>query len=273
MANVLHILDVAGVSSILSYFYNKLERGKSDLIYHEKNSFSSSISRFYHGKSFRKYKMLLLKGFFKSFHYQIIHIHRAEVLVPLFKISGKKIILHYHGSDINEKNRSRNKMRIFCRSMADLIIYNGKKMEPYIITNKPVKKLFLPNPVDIEHFCLKDNKKRNGKLIFVSSNLDKDKTIEVASNLGQVDVIDLDKQQIPYSNMPEFLSKYELYIDIKIMPWGYTLPDMSTTALQALACGCKVYHDGKIIERLPEEFLPVNVINRLDQYYQDILKN
>lgn len=272
MAKILHVLDIAGVPSILSYYYNKLNKGKSDLIYHEKNSFSSTISRFYGGKSFQKYRSLLLKGFFKSFQYDIIHIHGAEILIPFFKLTGKKIVLHYHGSDINDKKRSRNKIRIFCRSLADLIIYNGKKMESNIITNRSVQKLYLSNPVDINHFHNK-NKKRSGKLIIVSGNLDKQKTIEEANALGKIDVIDLDKQHIPYSKMPEFLSNYEMYIDLKIMPWGYTLPDMSTTALQALACGCKVYHSGKIFEKLPEEFFPNNVINRLDQYYQNLLKN
>ena len=64
--------------------------------------------------------------------FDIIHIHGAETLIPLFKLLGKKIVLHYHGSDINEKSRSKSYKRIFCRSMADLIIFNGKKMEENI---------------------------------------------------------------------------------------------------------------------------------------------
>lgn len=272
MAKILHVLDIAGVPSILSYYYNKLNKGKSDLIYHEKNSFSSTISRFYGGKSFQKYRSLLLKGFFKSFQYDIIHIHGAETLIPVFKLTGKKIVLHYHGSDIRDPNRSKNKIRIKLRSMADLIVYNAKNMEPKIITSSNVRKEFLPNPIDTSHFINKNNHK-SGKLSITSGNHDKIKTINAIKNIGETTIVDLDVQNIPYPMMPVFLSKYEMYIDIRIMPWGQTLEELSTTALQALACGCKVYHSGKIFEKLPEEFFPNNVINRLDQYYQNLLKN
>ena len=271
MTKVLHVLDIAGVPSILAHYYNKMSKGKSDLIYHEKNSISSSVSRFYDGIPFTRFRDLLLTGFFKSFQYDIIHIHGAEILVPLFKLTGKKIILHYHGSDINEKKRSMNKKRMVCRSMADMILFNGKNMEPNIITSKQVRKEYFANPVDTEHFS-PNFEKRAGKLSFISGNLDKEKMISTLKGVGDVTIVDLDVQQIPYPLMPKFLSNYEMYIDIKIMPWGKTLDDLSTTALQALACGCKVYHNNKVIETLPPEHKPENVIEKLDSFYNDLLK-
>jgi hypothetical protein len=271
MTKVLHILDIAGIPSILSHYYNKLGKGKSELFYHEKNSISSSISRFYEGVPFEKFRNLLFVALIKSFHYDIIHIHGAETLIPLFKVSGKKIVLHYHGSDINEQKRSFDKKRIFARSMADLIIYNGKNMENKIITSKKVQKEYLPNPIDTEHFS-PDNENRRGALSFVSNNLDKEKTINAIRKISESTIIDLDIQQIPYSIVPKFLSKYEMYIDIKIMPWGQILEDLSTTALQALSCGCKVYHNNRVIETLPSEHKPENVIKRLDSFYNDLLK-
>ncbi len=272
MIKVLHLLDIAGVPSILSHYYNKLGKGKSELFYHEKNSISSSISRFYEGIPFEKFRNLLLTAFMKSFQYDIVHIHGAEILIPLFKASGKKIVLHYHGSDINEQNRSLDKKRIFSRSMADLIIYNGKNMENKIITSKKIRKEYLPNPIDTEHFS-SDNKNRQGTLSFVSSNLDKEKTINAIRKVGESTIIDLDIQQIPYPLIPKFLSRYEMYIDIKIMPWGHTLDDLSTTALQALSCGCKVYHNHVTIDKLPPEHEPHNVIEKLDSLYQNLLTN
>jgi len=270
MIKVLHILDIAGVPSILSHFYNKYGNGSSDIIYHQKNNFSQNISKFYGGKSFSKFRELIKYGFLNSRNYDIIHIHGAEIIVPLFKITGKKIVLHYHGSDINEKNRSLSKKRIFCRSFADLIIYNGNNMEKNIITFRKIPKKFLPNPVDTEHFHPIENKRR-GNLSFVSNNLDKKKTVEAIQNFGSTDIIDLDNLQTMYSFMPNMLSKYETYVDIKIMPWDYTLPDLSTTALQALSCGCKVYHNKKMIHSFPSEHNPVNVIKQLNSFYREIL--
>lgn len=156
--------------------------------------------------------------------------------------------------------------------MAELILFNSKNMKEKIITSKEVRKEYLPNLVDTDHFFVK-NINRLGRLSITSSNHDKEKTIEaINKEVGKTTIIDLDLQQIPYSLMPKVLSKYEMYVDIRIMPWGQKLEELSTTALQALACGCKVYHDGKIIEKLPPEHEPHNFIEKLNSFYNDLIK-
>ena len=269
MVSVLHVLDIAGVSSILAFYYNKLI-DNSEINYHSKNSVSKTISEFYVGKKYKKFRDLLIDSFFHSFKFDIIHIHGAEILVPLFKITGKKVVLHYHGSDINQEYRSKSKWRILCRSMSDLIIFNGIEMEKQIITIRNVPKKYLSNPVDTNHFNSK-NQKKNGRVSVVSSNLDKEKTIESIQKFGKTEIINLDNLQIPYRFMPNILSKYDTYVDIKIMPWGQELVDLSTTALQALACGLKVIHHGKEIKDLPKEHEPEKVIEKLNQYYREII--
>lgn len=270
MINVLHVLDMAGIASILSHFHNKCGYGNSKVIFHKKNNFSYKISTFYGGTSFIKFRDLIKYVIFNSKNFDVIHIHGAEILVPIFKITGKKIVLHYHGSDINQKERSQNIIRIICRSLADLIVYNGKNMEKNIITLRNIPKKYLPNPIDTEHFQSKNNLRTNN-LSFVSDNLDKEKTIKSIETFGKTKIVDLDKQQILYSLMPDFLSKFETYVDIKIMPWGYTLPDLSTTALQALSCGCSVYHNGTIFKTLPSEHDPINSIKKLNSFYEKYL--
>ena len=270
MINVLHVLDIAGVPSILSHFHTKYGYGNSDIVFHKKNNFSYNISTFYGGKLFKKFRDLIIYVLLKSKNYDVIHIHGAETLVPIFKITGKKIVLHYHGSDINQKERSLNKKRIFCRSLADLIIYNGKNMEKNIITFRNVPKKFLPNPIDTEHFHPRKNT-RSHNLSFISDNLDKEETVKSIETFGKTEIIDLDKQQILYSCMPDFLSKFETYVDIKIMPWGYTLPDLSTTALQALSCGCNVYHNGIFLKIFPNEHNPTHTLKQLNSFYREFL--
>ena len=46
MINVLHVLDIAGVSSILSYFHNKYGYGPSDIIFHKKITFHITYQHF-----------------------------------------------------------------------------------------------------------------------------------------------------------------------------------------------------------------------------------
>ena len=271
LIKVLHILEIGGSVSIMSHFFNKLKAGKSHHIYHKKNKISSTVSNYYDGQSIDRFFLLILSSFFKSFSYDIIHIHSEEYLIPIFKLTRKKVVLHYHGSDINDLKRSKKRIRVWCRSRADAIFYNGKDMLDKIKTEKNTKKIYLPNPIDTDLF--KSNLQKNhGNLILVSSNLDKEKTISEAKKLGPLDIIDLDIQQIPYYFMPKILSKYEFYFDVKIMPWGQKLKDLSNTGLQALACGCKVFHDGKEISEFPNQFKPENVIEKLLKTYEEILK-
>ena len=269
MINVLHILDVAGISSIISHYHNTMNYGNSQVFFHKKETFSYNISKFYEGKSFKKYRNLILSSVIQSKEYDIIHIHGAETLIPLFKITGKKIVLHYHGSDIRHPGRSDSKKRIFCRSLADLILYNSENMENRIITNNSTTRIFIPNLIDIEHFSSKNNHEKDC-LIIISSNHDKKKILEKTREFKNVDVIDLDKIQIPYKFMPKLLSKYKMYLDIRIMPWGEQLEELSTTALQALSCGCKVYINGKILTELPKENTPKHYLSRLNKIYHEL---
>ena len=177
--------------------------------------------------------------------------------------------MHYHGSDIRHPGRAESKKRIFCRSLADTILYNAENMLDRIITNKDVEKKFIPNLIDTKHFSSKQVK--NGRsLIITSSNHDKKKVLEKSKEFDDVDVIDLDRNQIPYRHMPNILSKYETYLDIRIMPWGEELSEPSTTALQALSCGCKVYLKGNVINSLPNENKPENYLKKLNQIYESI---
>ena len=269
MINVLHILDVAGISSIISHYHKSMNHGNSHVFFHKKETFSYNISKFYEGKSFKKYRNLIYSSIIQSKKYDIIHIHGAETLVPLFKITGKKIVLHYLVSDIRHPGRSNSKKRIFCRSLADLILYNSENMKDRIITNNSTKRIFIPNLIDIEHFSSKSDHEKD-YLIIISSNHDKKKILEKTKEFENVDVIDLDKIQIPYKLMPKLLSKYKMYLDIRIMPWGEQLEELSTTALQALSCGTQVYINGKILNKLPEENTPKHYLSRLNKIYHEL---
>lgn len=71
---------------------------------------------------------------------------------------------------------------------------------------------------------------------------------------------------IPHRKMPMLLNQYEYFID------HCHVPALSKTGLEALACGCKVVRwDGKIIQGLPLEHRPENVIEKLKKIYLEVL--
>lgn len=266
----MHLNDVAGIASILSRYQNKNQKGKSDLFYRKNNDFTSYISNYYDGISFRKFRKLIFSSLVQSFQYDIIHIHSTEFLVPFFKMLGKKVVLHYHGTDIRNPKNSVNKKKIFARSMADMIIYNAENMYSKIITFRDVKKRYLPNPVDTDLFRPRENKRTNG-ISYISTSLDKERTKKAIQDIMDAEIIDPLTQSIPYQLMPNKLSKYRIYLDIRITPWKQTLEELSTTALQALSCGCNVYHNGKTISKLPHQHEPNSVIEKLHKYYCELL--
>lgn len=266
---VLHILDMAGIGSMACYYLNK-HGVESEIYYHKKNNIGSQISEFYKARPFPRFKKLLVTAILNARKYDIIHIHSAEILVPIFRILGKKVILEYHGSDINESRRY-GIIRTICRSMADVIIYNDISMN--IHTMKNTKKIFLANLIDQEHF--KPSKVENKKpaLSLVSDNLNLNLTvIEIKKYSLSVDIFDISKTiLIPYSKMPEFLSNYRSYVDEKVTSFGLHLKSLSTTALQALSCGLTVFHDGKEIKILPQENRPEYYTAKLITIYQKTL--
>ena len=82
-----------------------------------------------------------------------------------------------------------------------------------------------------------------------------------------IDVYNRIKDPIMYGDMPAFLKKYGLYIDVRYVD-GKILENLSKTALEALACGLDVL-DYKLNRRhvLPVEYYPMNVTSRLETIY------
>jgi hypothetical protein len=60
--------------------------------------------------------------------------------------------------------------------------------------------------------------------------------------------------RVPYSEMPEFLSRFEYFID------RFSIPSLSKIALEALAIGSKVLgYDGYIHKSLPVKHVPLSI--------------
>lgn len=270
--NVLHILDMVGGSSIQSHFYKKFGYGDSWVL-SSKNS-HPVIKHYGEVEKFPRVRDVIWEGLkrARSSKVDIVFVHGSEMLVPIFKIfSNKKVILQYHGSDVNDPRRSKNLFRIIARSMADAIIYNQKAHLQRIITIKNVKKVYHVNAVDTELFVPKNNKKV-GSVAFISGNLDKNATKKLLSKFEGIEIIDTENAKIPYEDIPDILNKYEMLVDLKITDYGLLVPTLSKLALQALACGCKVYtFEDEIKEKLPERHKPEIVMKKLYDLFFHVL--
>lgn len=268
---VLHILDMAGQGALLCHFLAKDQRSFNNTIiknecfclslYVKKGMKADMLNEYYESIPFRNIKHLLKTILFKKF--QIAHIHSAEILIPFFKLLGKKIILHYHGSDINIPSRKNSIIRKLCRNMADIILYNDQDMT---IPTK-TKCVYFPDIIDTELFR-NSNQNKAGSLIIVSDNLDINQTL-----LGipkSTIIFNSSNDFIPYKKMPEYLSQFETYIDEKVNDKGQRLNALSNTGLQALACGLKVEKGGLTNVNLPPQHHPNIVIPNLIRLYDSL---
>jgi len=238
----------------------------------------------------------------------IIHIHSNQALIfTIRKIFGnsKKIILHYHGTDIRGfKNKNSSKISIFqnITNKKKLFVHKIKNRlwlvkrgyykpfstesqklandilvaTPDLLTLVPHAK-YLPNPIDLDHFSKRNddnyNRSINNALTIKTATGDIQKTLEYCkiNNVRlKIDIFDRTKTPLWYEEIPNFLKKYDIYIDVRIVN-DKILENYSKTALESLACGLKVLnYKLEYIDRLPEIHYPVNVVSQLENIYNKL---
>jgi hypothetical protein len=303
---VLHINDQAGVSCILAKYQqrNGIE---------SKVLSSNIIDKFGILKFYKAYVNLVDPVDFLDYciseakNADIIHIHSNEALVfRIRKIFGnsKKIILHYHGTDIRGfktkknseisiKQNLQNKKKLFTHKIKNRIwlikqgYYHSFSMESQKLANEILVATpdllslvpyahYLPNPIDSDHFSkVNDNRIRsnNNALTIHTETGDIKKTLEYCktNNISiKINVYDRTKKPLLYEEIPNFLKKYDIYVDIRMVN-DKILENYSKTALESLSCGLKVLnYKLEYIDKLPEEHHPLNVVNQLQNIYNKI---
>ena len=102
--------------------------------------------------------------------------------------------------------------------------------------------IHIPIPIDIEHFSPNNNSKRELKDAFTINsevtNIQRDLCKKKQINLN-IEVIDRTKNPIMYADIPDFIREYRTYVDIRYVN-DIILENLSSTALQSLACGLSV---------------------------------
>lgn len=258
---ILHIGNIAGVAVLL--VQGLRSKGlKADL-----------IERIPHKYGFPKVTVLRVSNTRFLFHlfktcwkYDIVHVHGLPYrLIIYLKLLGKKVVVHLHGEIrlCYKKPMARLALRIAERvlvSTPDLIRYCDEAV-------------WLPNPIDPRFKPL--NCERHGVLYFrhryeflqgYEPEILAKKALAKVTNAEPLTIMD---PTFPYENMPELLNSFEYFAD------RFTIRSLSKTALEALACGCKVISWKGLITK-PEEIvkkhsLPV-VTEKLIEIYEKILK-
>jgi glycosyltransferase involved in cell wall biosynthesis len=260
---VLNIWDTAGIASILAKYIHKLYNVETKVITRaSSNPFNIPIYGDTHTGSAKKF---VLKSILLARKYDIIHVHDLDIVIPILKLYRKPIIIHYHGTSI----RNRWKERVKFWSKANTIIVSSKDL----LEGAPNDTIYLPNPVDTEFFSYKGSRV-NGTAFHISYYADEEaKSIAKEFNLT-LTIHDRRKDPINYLDMPYILSKYEYYIDIKRERQDSKILEASSkTALEALACNCKVITWNKsILKELPHEHKPEVAAKRLLDVYYSLIR-
>jgi hypothetical protein len=304
---ILHINDQAGVACILAKYQRINGRESKVLSYNKIDKFG--ILNYY-----KDYVDIVDRNNFLKYciseaeDADIVHIHSKEELVlKIRKTFGnsKKIILHYHGTDIrpnkdyptgfkmpNIKTKSKlfaargryrlrliqmgyykslKKLRSESQNLADEILVSTSDLLSILPHAK-----YLPNPVDMNHFSpdnINTNNSSNNALTIKTETGNVEQTIQYCkeNNIDlKIDIFDRTQSPLLHEQIPNLLKKYDIYVDIKIVN-NQLLESLSKTGLESLACGLRVLnYKLEYIDKLPQMHNPVNVVNQLENIYNKI---
>lgn len=267
---VLHIFDMAGVAYVTAKSMDRLY-GTKTLVFQRK-----VFDPYGQGDVYAENSQIVDYGAIRfsiaclliSRKYDILHIHDFDKLLPyLSRLYPKKVVvIQYHGDRI----RGQWKEREHYYKNASAILYSVKDLES---VDMPHKAMLLLDPIDRDLFKPMSRDGAAPKSALTFSHAADDLATRLANQRGLN--LTILRAKIPYVRMPETLSEFEYYIDIKRDSFGNILgkdDSVSVTALQALACGLKVVKgwDNKIMTSLPEEHSPENVCRILHELYKEL---
>jgi hypothetical protein len=264
--NILHIWDQAGVSCVLSKYQRKLGHKVSILKrngYDPFNFFSFYNEPLYDldGKKFINFVID------ESKKYDVVHVHSLYKIVPQIrkKYKNKIIILHYHGSELRNGlvDPSLHKLINEADQKANLVFLSTPDLTKY----PSDKRIYLENPIDMEHFKPSKSRPTEEKYFtFKTNQIDSNAIIKyLQKNNIKIDLTIHDRtiSPISYGHMPEFFSNFSVYVDTRIVK-NVVIESLSKTALEALACNLRVLSFNlKYLEEFPPKHSGENVVAKI----------
>ena len=197
----------------------------------------------------------------RSFKPDIIHISGSVRMLVLARTLAWRtpIVFTYHGSDVRNPT---GKPHRETTQLADYITVTTPDLAQYgHHIERPVDPLFYD----------RGGRREKTALMFYKTHFYADKRNMAVhwANDRAILLTVLGEEHpdfpIPYHQMPDLLSRYEYFLDWKDQKGE--LQALSKTAIEALACGCKVVHDSDVNRAiLPEEWEDCGVQPYIDLY-------
>ncbi len=260
-ARILHVWNTAGVASVIAKFTDREFGTRSTVITRkavDRVGLTSYGTAYGDGAA-----MFFARALVMARRAELVHVHSLDRIVPWLKrFYGKPVVMHYHGTDI--EGRWREKEGRWSR--ADYIVVST----PNLLAGGPKSAVCVPNPVDTDLF--KSRGPPPDLKSAVSFRYGMDNEAEMAAKKLGLTLTWLERWSVPYDQMPETLSKFAYYIDMRKPPAHVEARSVGKAALEALACGLKVVNwEGCVVEGLPKENQPLNVASVWNETYARLL--
>ena len=209
----------------------------------------------------------LIKAFLRAKDYDVLHFHSLDRYLWIFRKAypKKKIIIHYHGTEI----RGRWEYRRRYWKNTDIICVST----PDLLQGAPENAFWIPNTVD-EELCddlQMPQHMRNGKAFHVDRY-----AVDIAEKFVEkygleMDILVRDDKPLPHNEFLRKMAKYSCVIDVKRdNNRKKKLEAMSLTGLEALFMNIPVINwQGEWIESYPPYHESHWVANRLYKIYSD----
>ena len=172
MSKILHVWDQASVSCVLAKYQRRL--GHQVEVIKRSGFDKFEIMKFYNEKTISTpIGLLFLRKAAKyAKDFDIVHVHDQYKIVPMIKklYPGKKIILHYHGTALRTTSENKRKD---AESKSNAILVSTPDLTKYVDC------IYLPNPVDLEHFSKKNIQKNNQAISLMTSFENKEKLVKL----------------------------------------------------------------------------------------------
>ena len=259
---VIHIFDIAGVSSIIAHTMDK-KFGTESIVITNRDPWGVTT----YGRVLNKHPIVFwFIVLYETRKYDIIHLNFHTQFAWLFKLfyPKKPLIIHYHGSEIRKKWDTKRDWR-----HANYVYVSTKDL----LIGAPEHVEYLPNPVDTSLFYPRDlSQIPQDSACYFSYDAD-----DVALKLAREHDLCLTiyERNQPHRIIPEILSKHKLFLDIKRVNGVLLYPKgiYSKLALEALRIGLKVIStNGEITSTFPIEHDTELITQKVYATYKKLLQ-
>ena len=263
MTKVLHIWNTAGVASVIAKFTDRLF-GTESLVITRKEADRVGLTTY--GRTYADGAAVFFsRALLMARRADVVHVHSLDRFVPWLKtLYGKPLVLHYHGTDI--EGRWAEKKGRWRR--ADFVAVSTQNL----LEGAPPSAVHIPNPVDTDLFRWTGVPRAPNSALSFRYGMDAEAGA-LASKLG-LELTWVERWSVPHGKMPDLLSKFCYYIDLRRPPGHSEARSVGKAALEALACGCRVVDwSGRVFEGLPPENDPGIVASRWHDVYESLIAN